>query len=101
MNGDIDVQVKFGASIEELTRSVTEAKEQLSSFAEHAKSQAEGMGQAFTRLAEVVGVAFTVDAFKNWIEGSAALGEEIERTAAKLGISAQSASELQGMATMI
>jgi hypothetical protein len=95
-----DVEVKFGGSLEELQRSITEAKSQLGEFAEGAKSQAEGMGEAFTRLAEIVGVAFTVDAFKNWIEGSAELGEEIERTAAKLGISAQSASELQGMATM-
>ncbi len=97
---DNDVEVKFGASLSDLQASVNEAKSNLSGFAEHAKAQADGIKESFTRLAEAVGVAFTIDSFKNWVEGEAELGEQTERTAAKLGITAQQASELSGMAVL-
>jgi hypothetical protein len=86
---DEDVSVRFGASIGELLDGV-----------EGVKGSIEGLGETFTHLAEIAGVALSVDAFKEWVAASADLGEEMERTAAKLGVTAEQAGELQGVAKL-
>jgi hypothetical protein len=91
-----DVQITVGAQLDGLASSMDSAKEMVGGLKEHV----EGLNETFTRLAEVAGIALGVDAFKEWVQSSAELGEKMERTAAMLGITAREASELSGMAKM-
>ena len=89
MADDADVEVKFGASVDELVEGANEAKEHI-----------EELTETFKSLIEMAGIEIGVDAFKEWISSSAELGEQMERTAAMLGVSASQASQLSGMAKM-
>lgn len=86
---DDDVQVSIGATIGDLVAGV-----------EQAKGSIEGFGESLKGIAELAGVAFTADMIKEWITSTAELGEQMERSAAMLGITAQQASELSGMARL-
>jgi hypothetical protein len=100
MADESDVELRFGASIEALQEGSQEAAKSIKEFADQAKEAADSAKDHFTELAEVIGVAFTADAFKEWIASTPELGEQMERTAAKLGITGEQASELSGMAKL-
>ncbi len=84
-----EVDVEFGAKVGELIEGVNKVKEQLDSVGEHVK-----------HVAELFGIAFTLDAIKEFIEREAELGEQTERSMAILGASAESVGLLQGVAKL-
>ena len=71
-----DVDIKIGATMDDLVDSVAQAKSTV-------------MG-----LAEVFGVAFSISAIEDFINSMAQLGTQVERTSAMLGVSTASAQEL-------
>ena len=93
---DNDVEIKFGASTGDLKDGVEQSKAALASLRETVDS----VGETLKGLAEIAGVAVSVDAFKGWVESATELGEHIERVAAQMGVSAQQASELSGIAKL-
>src|SRR5579883_2930001 len=84
-----DVSVKFGANIQGLIAGVEEVKSSIDSISDTAR-----------HVAEIFGVAFGVDAIKNFVERMADLGAQTERTAAILGLSNQKVIELSGYAEL-
>lgn len=70
-----DVDIKIGATMDDLVDSVAQA-------------EATVMG-----LAEVFGVAFSISAIEDFINSMAQLGTQVERTSARLGVSTTSAQE--------
>jgi hypothetical protein len=76
------VQVTFGANIEKLVDGVNDIKGYIES------------------LAEAIGVAFSIDGLKSFIEGMAELGSHTQSVAAVLGASNQEVVELSGIAKL-
>jgi len=103
MADNSDLSVKVGADISDLDAGMNQAKSAVADFSsgiDGIKSQFDAFGDTVKTLAGLLGVAFSVDALKDWISTEADLGEQMERTAAKLGITAQEASQLAGMAKL-
>jgi hypothetical protein len=84
-----DVQVKFGASTEEMESGIAVIKERM-----------EGLSESFKTLAEVAGIALSVEGLKSYIEAMADLGLQTERSKAILGISAEQVGVLGGVAKL-
>lgn len=84
-----EVDVKFGAQIGELVEGVNRVKEQI-----------DGVGESVRHLAELFGIALTLDAFKEFVEHMAELGEKTTTSMAILGVSAETVGELQGVAKL-
>jgi hypothetical protein len=91
-----DVVVQFGAQVDALNSGVDEAKKKIESLKESAEQVAEG----FSKLAEVAGIAFGVEAIKHFIESMGELGLQTERIMATLGISSEAVGELSGVAKL-
>jgi hypothetical protein len=89
MMADDQVTIKFGAQITELVEGVNKIKEQL-----------DGLGESAKRVGEFFGIALSVEAFKEFVEHMAELGEKTETSMAILGISAQQVGALQGVAKL-
>jgi hypothetical protein len=84
-----DVDVKIGATIDDLTSGIASAK-----------SAVDGLASSFNQIAGLIGVAFTVDAIKDFIVSMEELGVQTERTAAMLGITVEQASTLNAISTL-
>ncbi|MGB7102414.1 MAG: hypothetical protein WBD95_27075, partial [Xanthobacteraceae bacterium] len=95
-----DVQVTFGANIGELTEATKRSSAAIADLADQVKSKFASIGDTIAAAAAAFGIGFGADALKNWVAGEAALGEQIENAAAKLGTTAQQASQLSGIATL-
>jgi hypothetical protein len=98
-----DVQVTFGADTQDLAAGTESAKGKIGELGgslDSVKSQFDGLKDTVGELAAAFGIAFSIDALKNWIVSSAELGEQMEQAAAKLGITAQEASKLSGEAVL-
>lgn len=95
-----DVQVTFGANIEALTAAAKQGSAAVSDLADQVKAKFDGIRDVVAAAAAAFGVGFGADAIKNWIQGEAELGEQIHNAAAKLGTTAQQASQLSGIAAL-
>jgi len=84
-----NVQVTFGASLEKLIEGV-----------EGARSAIEGFKQNAERLAEALGIAFSVEKLVEFVEHMGELGLQTERTMAMLGTSAEQTGVLGGVAKL-
>lgn len=84
-----DAEVKFGANIEKATEALNQIKEKL-----------DGLKETALHLAEAFGIAFSVEAVKQFVESMAELGLATEKIAAQLGLSNQQTVELSGMAKL-
>ena len=93
---DEDVSVKFGGSTEELEGAARRGAEAVGQISEGV----DGLSEKLTHLAELFGIAFTVEGIKDFVESMAELGEKVEITAATLGISNEKVVELSGIAKL-
>ena len=103
MADESDVEVKFGANVEGLEEGSERGKEAIEALKEHLdelKESAEQVHEIFATMLEAAGLEVGLDAIKEWVQSSAELGEELERTAAKLGITGSEASGLMGVAKL-
>jgi len=82
-----DVQVTFGANIDALKKGVDGVRDSIDSLHESA-----------TKLAEVFGVAFTLEGVKSFVESMANLGETTEKIGARLGVSNSQVVAFSGLA---
>jgi len=92
-----DVIVEFGAKIDELIKAVDQVKAKLNEVHESTSRATEG----FNSLENVVKLAFSgavIAGVEQFIVKLAELGERTEKTMAVLGINAQQAVQLSGMA---
>jgi hypothetical protein len=89
-----DVSVKFGAD----TKGAEEGAKRTERALEELRGRVEGMSETFKRLGEIIGIAFTVDAVKEFIARMAELGDKLDDTSAILGVSIERVSELKYMA---
>lgn len=78
-----DVTVTFGANLGPLIEGMSKIKESV-----------DGIGEKLNHVAELFGIAFTVDAIKEFIASMAELGERTEHTMAILGASADQVATL-------
>lgn len=90
-----DVSVKFGATIGDVVEATNKVREQLKGLQEHVA----GISEMFGKLGELIGIAFSLEAIKRFIESMAELGEQTERTANIFGISTQKVGELNFLAS--
>src|SRR5580658_1786998 len=100
MADENDVDIKFGADVEGLEEGSERGKEAIDGLKERLaelKESGEQVHEIFETMLEAAGIEVGLDAIKEWIASSAELGEQLERTAAKLGISGEEASELMGV----
>jgi hypothetical protein len=100
---DDDVDIKFGANVEGLEEGSERGKEAIEGLKERLdelKESGEQVHEIFETMLEAAGIEVGLDAIKEWIASSAELGEQLERTAAKLGITGEEASELMGVAKL-
>lgn len=93
---DTQLLIEIGAKLDQLLSASEQSKEEISSIREHAESATE----AFKSLAEVLGITFTVEGIKQYIEAMAELGLQTERTAAMLGLSTEDTVQLGGVAKL-
>lgn len=91
-----DVQVIIGAKIDGLVSAVDQSKSKIESMS----ASTERVGEGFGKLGELIAAAFSIEAVTAFIEKMAELGLQTERTAAMLGISAQSVVEMGGIAKL-
>lgn len=91
-----ELLIEIGAKIDKLVEGVDKSESKLDELKEHA----EAVGESVAKVGELFGIAFTADALKEFVLSMAELGEKTERTAAMLGISVQSALQLQGAAKL-
>jgi methyl-accepting chemotaxis protein len=78
---DSDVEVKFGARIDDLTKAVNEAKgkiDELKSHVESVSSATDTISNGFKALAAIIATAFSIDKIKDFIGRMATLGEHTE-----------------------
>lgn len=90
-----DVSVKFGASLGDLIDGVKQAKEAIESV----KSSVDVVTEGFKSLAEIAGVAISIEGFKSFVETMAELGDRTQTSMARLGQSAEQITLLQGVAS--
>lgn len=85
-----DVQVQFGAKVDELDKGVEHAKEKFDELVEGANQ----IKEVFAQIAEVAGIALSLDALKEFVVSMGELGEHTERAMAILGLSSKQIGEL-------
>jgi hypothetical protein len=88
------VQVQFIAAIGDLVDGIGKVRESLNGI----KETADGVTEGLKKVAEVAGIAFSVEGLKNFIETMALLGSQTSDSMARLGQSAQQITVLQGVA---
>lgn len=91
-----DVSVKFGADTKDAEDGAKRTGDAISDLRE----RTDGLAEGFKKVGEVIGIAFTIDAIKEFVAGMAELGEQIERTSAMLGVSVERVGELKFIAEM-
>ena len=91
-----DVTVQIGATVDKLGSDIDQAKGKIESIGESVDS----VSEAGKHLAEIFGIAFTIEGIKNFIESMAELGLQTERTMAMLGTSAAQTVEMGGIAKL-
>jgi hypothetical protein len=96
MADDLNVSVKFGATTDELEPATKRAAEAVNSV----KESVDSLRETLVHVAEAVGIAFSIDAIKGFVEGMAELGLQTERIGATLGLSNQQVVELSGFARL-
>ena len=82
--------VELGASLREAHDRMAEATEGMRAHKEEAGRTGEVLAtlrEDFMRLAELAGIPFTADAFKEWLNSTTEAAEKVERMAAQLGAS--------------
>ena len=90
---DDDVQVKFGADIDEATDGIKQITEKLEGIAEPIS----GLLSSFGELAEGIAAAFAIEKVFSFMEGMAGLATQTERTAAILGVSTEEVGRLDAI----
>ena len=80
-----DVEVKFGATLDDLLAASKQAGESIDSFKEHVQGAIEGI----QHIAELASTAFVGHEIYDFIEGMAQLGTQTERTAEIFGTTTQ------------
>jgi len=93
---DNDVELTIGAKIDQLIAAVDESKSHIESI----KGSVETAGESFKKLGEIIGIAFSVEAMKQFVETMAELGEQTEIMMARLGLSADAVVNLSGVAKL-
>lgn len=91
---DTDVTVTFGAKVDELDSAIGKAKEKIESLKESTDKVSEG----FKQMAEVFGIALSIEGIKEFVKSMAELGEAVERSSSMLGTSVANIVQLQGLA---
>ena len=89
-----DVSVTFSAQIGQLISGIGEAKSAIESVGDSVS----GISSKFNEFAGLVGVAFSVDGIKHFIEDMAALGERTTSLAATLGTSTEEIGRIDAIA---
>lgn len=91
-----DVQIQIGATVDKLGNDIDEAKGKIESIS----SSVDSVSEAGKKLAEIFGIAFTIEGIKSFIESMAELGLQTERTMAMLGMNAQQTVQMGGIAKL-
>ena len=91
-----DVQIQIGATVDKLSSDVDEAKSKIESIG----ASVDSVTDAGKRLAEIFGIAFTLEGIKSFIESMAELGLQTERTMAMLGANAEQVVMMSGVAKL-
>ncbi|MEI9917090.1 MAG: hypothetical protein WDN29_16305 [Methylovirgula sp.] len=105
-SADTDLAQKMrsvGSELAEAQSHAAEFRNQLRETTEGGKEAGEAFGSITELLPEIaaaMGIAFSVDAVKEWVEGMAEAGETAENVSHQLGISAAQASQLSAEATL-
>jgi hypothetical protein len=104
---DTDVEIQFGAKIDDVIKGLDEVKGHLESLTKETEKQTEAISEGFKkagesvkRFAEILGISLTLEGLKSFVEHMAELGLQTERTMATLGVSAEGAGELAGVAKL-
>ena len=84
-----DVDIKIGASYDDVVSGIGGAKDAISSLQNELNS-----------LAAIIGISFSIDALKNFISSMEEVGVQTERTAAMLGMSVEETSRLNAISTL-
>jgi len=90
MADDDQVNVRFGGDTSELGAASEQAKQQVQSVGE----SAEGAGAQFEELGNMIVEAFAIDKVVEFINHITELGEQVERTEAMTGLSAETTQKL-------
>jgi hypothetical protein len=93
---DTDLEFKFGAQIEALQSGIEQAKQSIESV----RGSVDKVTEGFKGLAEIAGIALSIEGFKEFVSSMAELGEQTERTMAILGTSADTVATLSLAARM-
>lgn len=88
--------IEFGAKIDRLIDGVNQIQSHIGGLKQHV----EQIGEGFKKIAEIAGIAFSVEGIKRFIESMAELGLETERTMSMLGLSAQAVVDIGGVAKL-
>lgn len=91
-----DVQIQIGATTDKLGSDIDEAKGKIESIG----SSVDSVTEAGKRLAEIFGIAFTIEGIKSFVESMAELGLQTERTMAMLGANADQVVMMSGIAKL-
>ncbi len=91
-----DVQIQIGATTDKLGSDIDEAKGKIESIG----ASVDSVTEAGKRLAEIFGIAFTIEGIKSFIESMAELGLQTERTMAMLGANAEQVVMMSGIAKL-
>jgi hypothetical protein len=94
MSDDGQVYVGITGDDSGLVQAFEHARQTVESGAEGIKGSVEGIGESFTRLAEIVGVAFSAEAFKEWIGGALEAAEQAEHLSMSLGVTTETVQTL-------
>lgn len=91
-----DLTLRFGAAVEGMTAGV----EKVRSLIESIHAPVDALNEKFNRLAEIMGIAFSIEGFKSFVESMAELGEKTVIKSNELGVSAEKVGELSGVAKL-
>ena len=97
MADDNNLNVIFGAAIDGLLDGTSEAKEAISGVG----STVDSLNSTFNRLAAAIGLAFSIEGIKSFIESTAQLGSSLETTGAQMGMTNEQTVELSGMSKIV
>jgi hypothetical protein len=102
--------LEMSARLNEAREAAAKAGEALRKQGEDAEKGGEGVAalkervdqvkESFLKLAEIAGVAISVDAFKEWVDEATEAAAKIESDAAKIGASFGQIQQLQGFSTL-